>query len=144
MVATSLHNRAMPLIRYVTNDMSAIQPAQCACGRGLPLMDDVTTKAEDSLTLADGRIISPSVLTHPFKPLTTIEESQIVQEDFNTVVVKIVPSSDFTEADETALVHGLQERLGNDVSIRVERVTNLERTKSGKFKWVISRVSLGI
>ncbi len=59
-------------------------------------------------------------------------------------MVKIVPSSDFTEADETALVHGLQERLGNDVSITVERVENLQRTKSGKFKWVISRVSLGI
>lgn len=144
MVATSLHNHAMPLIRYVTNDMSAIRAAQCECGRGLPLMDDVTTKAEDSLTLKDGRIISPSVLTHPFKPLTTIEESQIVQEDVDEVVVKIVPSIGFTEADESALIHRLQERLGDDVKIRVELVEKLQRTKSGKFKWVISRVSLGI
>jgi len=144
MIATSLHNKAMPLIRYVTNDMSAIRPESCKCGRGLPLMDDVTTKAEDSLTLADGRIISPSVLTHPFKPLTTIDESQIIQEDFNDVVVNIVPSSEFTEADEQALIHGLKERLGNDVSVRVELVEALERSKSGKFKWVISRVSLGI
>lgn len=143
-IATSLHNRAMPLLRYVTNDRSAIRPEPCTCGRGLPLMDDVTTKAEDSLTLADGRIISPSVLTHPFKPLTTIEESQIVQEDYDTIVVKVVPSSGFTEADEDALIHGLQERLGDDVSISVERVESLQRTNSGKFKWVVSRVSLGI
>ncbi len=68
----------MPLIRYVTNDMTALPAGPCACGRALELMDDVTTKAEDVLTLKDGRLISPSVLTHPFKPLDCIEGSQIV------------------------------------------------------------------
>ena len=63
---------------------------------------------------------------------------------FDTIVVKVVPSSRFTEADEDALIHGLQERLGDDVSISVELVDRVQRTSSGKFKWVISRVSLGI
>ena len=102
----------MPLIRYVTNDMSSIKSSLCSCGRNLPLMDDVTTKAEDLLTLRDGRLISPSVLTHPFKPLTSIMESQVIQEDLDNVCVKVVASDQFNDNDEHSLIHGLQERMG--------------------------------
>jgi phenylacetate-CoA ligase len=144
LVATSLHNRAMPLIRYLTNDMSALRSNQCSCGRRLVFMDDVTTKAEDILTLRDGRLISPSVLTHPFKPLTSIEASQIIQEDLDTLCVRLVTGSAFTEQDGDRLVHGLQERLGEQMRIRIEVVPELERTRTGKFKWVISHVATGI
>lgn len=143
-VATSLHNKAMPLIRYLTNDMSALKASTCSCGRGLPLMDDVTTKAEDMLTLRDGRLISPSVLTHPFKPLTSIHASQIIQEDIDHVSVKLVASDEYTAHDGERLIQGLKERLGGDVDVRISLVDSLERTRNGKFKWVISRVDMGI
>lgn len=144
LVATSLHNKAMPLIRYLTNDMTAIKAKKCSCGRGLPLMDDITTKAEDLLTLKDGRLISPSVLTHPFKPLHTIIESQIIQEDLDNVCVKLVVGDDYDNKEEASLIQGLQDRLGDNVNVRIEHVDQLERTRNGKFKWVISRVDLGI
>ena len=144
LVATSLHNYAMPMIRYMTNDMTAIKSDNCSCGRALPLMEDVTTKAEDLLTLKDGRLISPSVLTHPLKPLTSIIESQIIQENLDDVVIKLVVSDDFTDSHESELIHGLGERLGEGVNIRIEKVDELQRTSSGKFKWVISKVALGI
>ncbi|BDD87614.1 hypothetical protein DPPLL_19790 [Desulfofustis limnaeus] len=144
LVATSLHNTAMPMIRYLTNDMSAIRSKSCSCGRGLPLMDDVTTKAEDILTLRDGRLISPSVLTHPFKPLTSIEASQVIQEDLDTICIKLVTDVDFTEQDATSLINGFKERLGESMQVRIEKVEKLERTRSGKFKWVVSKVGLGI
>ena len=144
LVATSLHNYAMPLIRYVTNDMSSTKAGNCSCGRGLSLMDDITTKAEDSLTLRDGRLISPSVLTHPFKPLTSISASQIIQEDLDHVCIKLVASPLFNDADERTLIFGMKERLGESVNIRIEKVDSLERTRAGKFKWVISKVKLGI
>ena len=60
-----------------------IQGGRCSCGRPLQLTEDVTTKAEDLLRLRDGRLIPPSVLTHPFKPLDSIEGSQIVQTDLD-------------------------------------------------------------
>lgn len=69
MVGTSLHNLGMPMIRYMTDDLSSLKGHQCECGRSLPLMDAVTTKNEDIILTPDGRWISPSVLTHPFKPL---------------------------------------------------------------------------
>ncbi|MDB4516468.1 hypothetical protein N9089_02585 [Crocinitomicaceae bacterium] len=144
LVATSLHNYAMPLIRYVTNDRTALKAIPCTCGRDLPLMEDVTTKAEDLITLKDGRLISPSVLTHPFKPLVGITESQIIQERPDYIRVLIVPGKEFSREDGWQLVRGLEERLGEGVEVDIEIVDRLERKGSGKFKWVISNVDVGI
>lgn len=144
LVGTSLHNDAMPLIRYVTSDMTSVRERPCSCGRGLKMMDDVTTKAEDVLTLKDGRLISPSVLTHPFKPLDCIEGSQIVQTDPGTVIVRLIPGPAYTQAHTHHLVAELTARLGTDIRVDVQMVDRLEQKASGKFKWVISHVPLGI
>ena len=144
LVGSSLHNLAMPLLRYITNDVTALKPGRCSCGRGLHLMEDVTTKAEDVLTLPDGRLISPSVLTHPFKPLDCIEGSQIVQTDPDRVIVRLVAGDGYTQAHSDHLVRELSARLGEGVRIEIQRVDQLEMSANGKFKWVISRVPLGL
>ena len=144
LVGTTLHNRAMPLIRYVTNDMTALRERACRCGRGLEIMDDVTTKAEDVLTLKDGRLISPSVLTHPFKPMDCIEASQIVQTAPDVVTIRLVAGSAYTPGHTQHLVTEFKARLGDDVRVNVEMVDRVETSANGKFKWVISHVPLGI
>jgi len=142
-VGTSLHNFGMPFIRYKTNDVTRLKVKKCSCGRTFPVMEDITTKAEDIIVTKDGRYISPSVLTHPFKPLHSITMSQIIQEDLDNVVVKIVRSSAYDEKDSLRLISGLKARLGEEMKIRVEYVDSLGHTSSGKFKWVISKVPIG-
>ncbi len=144
LVGTSLHNTAMPLIRYVTTDMTAVLETPCSCGRGLDLMEDVTTKAEDLLTLPDGRLISPSVLTHPFKPLDCIEGSQIVQTAPDAVTIRIVAGAAYSQAHTDHLIHEFRLRLGDKVKVDVQMLDRLDISPSGKFKWVISHVPLGI
>lgn len=144
MVGTSLHNIGMPMIRYRTTDRTARKAVACSCGRGLPLMEDVTTKAEDLLRLCDGRLIPPSVLTHPFKPLDCIDASQLVQTDLDRLLVRIVPRPEFTDKHAANLIRDLKARLGADMRIEIERVPTLERTGRGKFKWVISEIGSGL
>jgi phenylacetate-CoA ligase len=139
-VATSLHNLAMPFIRYETSDASAYKTGMCSCGRGFPLIQDVTTKNESIVTLPDGRLISPSVLTHPFKPMHNIAESQILQECIDQLVVKIVKKDTYTKQDEIALLKAFEERLGSQMRIRVEYADAIPRTRNGKFRWVISKI----
>lgn len=141
-VGTSLHNWGMPFIRYKTNDVTRFKIKKCSCGRTFPIMDDITTKAEDIIVTKDGRYISPSVLTHPFKPLQGISMSQIIQEDLENILVKVVKSKLYTEREERAVIAGLQARLGGEMKVRIECVDSIERTPSGKFKWVISKVPL--
>ena len=139
-VSTSLQNFGMPLIRYKTSDISAIRQHTCTCGRQMPLMESITTKAEDIIVSPDGRLISPSILTHPFKPMVNIEKSQIIQEDKNSIRIKIVRKPGYTERDTEILLQGLQPRVGHDMRILVEYVDDIERTPSGKYRWVISKV----
>lgn len=140
LVGTSLFNTAMPMLRYKTGDISAIDRTPCSCGRTFVRMSGVSTKAEDIVVLPDGRWLSPSALTHPFKPFPDIHESQIIQESIDSITVRIVAGDTFTADREAALRRGLRERLGAGVQVRLERVTKIEREKSGKFRWVISRV----
>jgi phenylacetate-CoA ligase len=143
-VSTSLQNFGMPFIRYRTSDVTSIKFRTCTCGREMPLMEEVTTKAEDIVVTPDGRMISPSVLTHPFKPLDTIEKSQILQEDIDRLVIRIVRRPGYTDSDTEKLLHAFRERIGPDVRVDVEFVDDIPRTSSGKFRWVISTVPLPI
>lgn len=140
MVGTSLHNEAMPLIRYLTGDISVIRREPCKCGRTLSRIEDITTKAEDIVVTPDGRMISPSILTHPFKPFHQIIKSQIIQERSDHLLVKLIPSDEFTPEHREILVGQLSRRLGPSVEIEVRMVDEIPQEPSGKFRWVISRV----
>lgn len=140
LVGTSLHNTAMPLIRYQTGDISAILPDPCACGRTLIRIQSLTTKAEDIIVTPDGRIISPKILANAFKPISQILNSQIIQDEIDHLKIKIRPSNEFTKLQEGQLRSGLSARLGPMMKIEFEFVDDIPRERSGKFRWVISRV----
>lgn len=142
LVGTSLHNYGMPFIRYETSDVSAFLEEKCSCGRNLPLMKDVTTKAEDIVVTRDGRLVSPSALTHPFKPLHGVEMSQIVQDDVDRILVKIVKGRDFDNSQVEGLLKSLKERLGEETNVEIEFVESIPKTAAGKYRWVVSRVPL--
>lgn len=139
-VGTSLHNVAMPMIRYRMSDISAEIVQPCDCGRTLRRIEDVATKAEDIVVTPDGRWISPSVLTHPFKPLHQVDKSQVIQDELDHITVKVVPRGEFTAEERQALSSGLLERLGDRMRVDIEVVDDIARESSGKFRWVISKV----
>lgn len=139
-VGTSLTNFGMPFIRYLTSDVSAIKKEPCNCGRSFPRLVPVTTKDEDLIVTPEGRIIAPVALTHPFKPLKTIIESQIIQESVDELVVRVVKGPNYLSSEGDQLISGLRERLGDQIGIRIEFVDKIERTSAGKYRWVISKV----
>jgi phenylacetate-CoA ligase len=142
LVLTGFANDAMPLIRYEIGDVAGRAENECACGRTLPLLTRIATKAEDIVVTPDGRFISPSVLTHPFKPLNNIKASQIIQESRDQLRILIVRRPGYGENDTRRLLAAFKERLGQAVSIHVEFVEEIPRGPRGKLRWVISRVPL--
>ena len=139
-VSTGLENFSMPLIRYDTGDVSRILDEKCECGREFPMLAPITTKAEDQVLLPDGRYISGSLLTFPFKPMVNIKRSQIIQEDIRHVRVRIVRSGRYSDEDSKILLDRMRQCLGDNVTVRLEFVEDIPRTRNGKYRWVISRV----
>jgi phenylacetate-CoA ligase len=137
-VVTTSFRSYQPLVRYRLGDLAAWDSEPCTCGRSMPVIKEVVGRIEDTVVGPDGRQM---VRFHGiFINQPHIIEGQIIQESLNQIRVKIVPTAGFEQSDEDDIIHRVQQRLGNGITVTVERVESIPRTKSGKFKSVISKV----
>lgn len=139
-VATSLQNFGIPLLRYRLNDKTTFLPETCMCGREMPLMQRVDTKYEDCIRRRDGTVISPSILTHPFKPISTIVKSQIIQRTETSIEILIIKREGYDKGDERALLMEFCKRVGDEFIVTVRYVDEIASDPSGKFRWVVNQV----
>ncbi len=140
LVGTGLNNRAMPFFRYRVGDVAVAGSGVCPCGRAGRLVDSIVGRTEDVVVTPDGRYISR--LDFIFKTIQNVREAQLVQERVDHLRVRVVPRPGFGAADEEQIRANLRDRLGDAIRIQVERVDEIPRLPSGKFRYVISKVPL--
>ena len=140
MICTGLHNFAMPLIRYRTNDIGAPSSERCPCGRGLPVIASIIGRVEDMIRTPDGRYVAGSGLSVALKHSAGIKMSQIVQEKIDAMTIRVVRSAGYGDHDEQKLLAGLRDRVGEAIAIRVEYVDDIPLTAAGKLKFVVSKM----
>ena len=138
LICTGLTNRAMPLIRYDIGDVGVHSDEKCTCGRNFPLIKQIVGRNDDIIVTSDGRQVGR--LDPIFKGLQSIREAQIVQENYNTIIVKVVAGKTFTHSDSEVIIKELKKRLGSQVSVTISLFDVIDRTNTGKFKSVISKV----
>lgn len=138
-VATGLMRQYQPLVRYRLGDLASWSQTDCPCGRSMPVIEEVVGRLEDVVVGPDGRRL---VRFHGvFVGLPAVEEGQVIQEAIDRIVVRVVPTSSFSEQDVAEITSRVRQRLGPNVTVTVERVDRIPRTKAGKFKAVISHVT---
>jgi len=141
---TNLHNLVMPFIRYDIGDLGALARGPCPCGRGLPLLSRLSGRTVDVVLTSNGKAIPGIGL--PFSPLAhlNVEQFQIVQESYNTIVVKLVLQEKHSiSRDELRqeVIRMYRAVLGDETDIIVEFVDHIPVTNTGKRRFVISKVS---
>jgi phenylacetate-CoA ligase len=94
-VLTNLNAYAMPFIRYVVGDVGALAAGQCACGRGLPLLDHVAGRSSDQLTLPSGRGLVMWFFTDVFRQMPGVESFQMRQVAADRILVLVAPGPAF-------------------------------------------------
>jgi phenylacetate-CoA ligase len=140
-VVTSLANLAMPLIRYQLNDLTGYTGEDCCCGRRTPTIHPVESKADDLIITPSGRIVTPLAVTSLLKSARNVLEGQIVQGTIDSLTLRIVPLEDFSEEDEELLREMFTSTLGEDITIRVEKVSTIHGSAAGKKRRVINQIS---
>ena len=138
-VGTTLHNTAMPLIRYDTNDFARISDRSCPCGRGFPVVDLIEGRLEDYIITPCGKFVAAMGIV--FADVPNLVEGQIIQENINSLRISIVVTENFTNNDEGILLKNIQERLGVDMKIIIQKTEAIPRTRSGKFKLTVSKLN---
>ena len=142
-VLTDLHNYAMPMIRYDTGDLGAIdERAECACGRGFPRLKRLEGRSQDCVKTTSGHVISPLLLGDYMwlggpsfehsNHKDAIEQYQLIQVAPDRVRMHVVPGSTFDKTRQNRLHSDLGRLLGKDMSVTIETVTEIPLEKSGK------------
>ena len=139
LVCTGFLNFAMPLIRYDMGDTVVLSNRQCGCGRNFPVVESILGRTDDLIITPSGRIIGR--LDPVFKGLSFIRETQIVQDAYDKITVNLVKDAGFSNDTAETLKRELTRRIGDDVEVSIRIVEHIPRTKTGKFRSVISHIS---
>ncbi|MBI4753967.1 MAG: phenylacetate--CoA ligase family protein [Betaproteobacteria bacterium] len=138
LIVTSLTNRLMPLIRYDVGDAGRLKEGDCPCGSPFPLMEMGMCRHNDMIRTPGGKRVHPSFFNRLLYGMTQIEHYQFIQDEPERITLNVVApgplDSGLVDALRTRIRHELDERMTLEVSYGGA----LERTASGKHRFVIS------
>lgn len=138
-VLTDLYDYTMPFIRYAPGDRAIKADANCTCGRISPMIEKIIGRSSDTFKLKNGRTLN--AFSFPIESLTDeIDKFQIVQESIDDVRLLVIPKKNISEKRLQELTTLLQYHCGDDITVKVKLVNNIEVPKSGKMRFVISKV----
>ena len=122
-IGTSLHNFAMPLIRYETGDLIELDADEppCACGRPMPVVKRILGREQDLLVTPDERYIANAAIV--FNAVHGVDWFQIVQHARDRIEVRIARNEGFTMRERARVKESLC-RLMGPVAIDIVEVSS--------------------
>lgn len=140
-LVTYLKNRAMPFLRYDTGDAGRFASRDvCACGRNTIRLAPVTGRQSDTIRTASGNLIHGEYFTHLLYGARGVKEFQFVQESESRYTLRLVAERHVVEQREASLKENILEVVGRESDVRIEYVSSIPATSSGKRKFTISKL----
>jgi phenylacetate-CoA ligase len=141
-LATTLRNYAMPLIRYDTGDLGNIIEDICSCGRGSLLLKEVIGRDKELLITPNGKYVHGAAFYNnmiaEFKDANNIIECQIVQMKKDSLIFNMVCSDGFDKTQLDDIREIVMKKNGWSIEFRF--IDKIERTKAGKHRFIVSEV----
>jgi len=147
LVFTTLTREAMPVLRYRTGDIAAVDSRPCVCGRTLIRMSRVIGRADDMLVIR-GVNVYPSEVEAVLLAEPAVGPQYLLVVDRTETMPSLVVvcelaygSAGDEERDETraAIALALERRLALRPQVRVLRAGALPRVEMGKVQRVAER-----
>lgn len=139
-IGTNLHNFAVPLIRYATEDLGCAEEMSCPCGRKLPIMRIEGGRSRDFIVTKSGCIFINWHLAQLIDKTMGVDKMQLYQPDKANLVVRIVSRGNFQRSDEEKILVKLRELTRGELNLAVEYCEDIPRTPLGKFRFVVSEL----
>jgi len=140
LVITNLNNYAMPFIRYRIGDIGIPSSIEsCKCERGLPLIKKVIGRTTEVFVFNDGTRIAGEMFIHLMKDFA-IKEYQFIQTSDSKVVLRIKKSDSISNGLKKRIQETYRKYLPEKVTLDFEEVDSIEKTPTGKFKFVYRQI----
>ena len=142
LIITDLDNYGMPFIRYKIGDVGVLSDRICNCGRGLPIIETIEGRTFDIIVGTNGRYFDGHFFSILLRTAVDgIKQFQVVQESKNEINIRIVVDKIFRTKYIDTLTSKIHEYCGEDMQVNFKILEAIPLTKSGKFRFVISKVA---
>ncbi len=145
-LVTNLWNYTMPLIRYRIGDRGVISSGSCSCGRPYSLLEKISGRSSGCFKMRNGGVVSPVFFIHFIGVVHNdgkIKKFQIVQEDYDRIVVRIVPN-DVLDLNSwpghAALTNHIKRVMGNQCQVDYSLEKKIDPTPTGKHLYTVCRI----
>jgi phenylacetate-CoA ligase len=140
LVVTSLHNFAMPLVRYDIRDY-AEAGAPCDCGRGLPVAARIAGRVNNMLATREGGRYWPVFGIRALQERAEIRQHQFVQTRFDRVEARLVTTARLAPEVEESMCRHMESRLPAGIRVQIVYVESIARGAGGKYEDFRSEVA---
>lgn len=142
-LATSLNNDVMPLIRYATGDIAvkSENTGHCECMRGLSVpFKGIDGRSDDILVKSDNTKIPTANIYTAMQVFEKIKQFKITQNIDKTLKIEIVEHSPMSESEKEQIKVALSYRVG-DLQMSIHITPEIIRNqKTGKVKAIESLI----
>lgn len=128
-IGTNLHNYAMPLLRYETNDIALVTDSGCDCERTSRVVDNIIGRSNSTLKLKDREI----PLTNFFTLMEKYHEVgswQIVQRGI--AEVELISEHMLSQETRESLANEFSYRLPENIDFYISEGKDFVKTGEGK------------
>jgi phenylacetate-CoA ligase len=132
-VLTSLHNFAMPLIRYVNRDYAEVGHP-CPCGRGLPTIRRLLGRERNMAIGLDGSRFWPEVNRRIWTSVQEVEEVQLVQTELDHIEIRAVSQQPLGPNQQRQLESAIRDSLGQAYHFTYQHRHEILRHANGKYE----------
>jgi phenylacetate-coenzyme A ligase PaaK-like adenylate-forming protein len=141
LVGTGFWNMAMPLIRYRTGDRVRKLTRHCECGRSVQRFDRVEGRWEQDYVIGrTGARISVAALNMHGPFYDHVRRYQYYQDNKGELELRVMPTPEFSDKDVNELLQKFKRRVGDELAIKVVRVSDLPLTNRGKLRRLIQAI----
>ena len=140
-LVTSLINYAMPIIRYKIGDRGILDRKTYP----FAVLKKVTGRGMESFRTKEGKIIPAEFFIHIVgvvfnKDDSWIKKFQVIQEDYDRVVIKVIKSKEPTKEDMDSIINSFKKVMGDECKIEFDFTNEINPLKSGKYLYTICKI----
>lgn len=136
-LATTLRNPGMPLIRYRIGDLSTLPLKKCGCGMNLTHFARVDGREINRLVLKSGRRESAYCVVRRLANVKSLREFRLRQVGFDEVILEMSNGSSIGTDDLRQVNAILEYVTGEEMKITARNVEAIPKTAAGKLPRVI-------
>jgi phenylacetate-CoA ligase len=123
LVITTLSKQAMPVIRYRTRDITAIEARPCACGRSIRRIRRISRRSDDMFIIRGVNVFPSQIETALLKTEASLPHYQILltrKSGLDRMEVRVEVTGEML-SDRLSEMEGLQRRFAHSI----EQITSL-------------------